>query len=133
MSGPLNGLSVDASAASLLAGARAAADAVRGSGPTNMVVLPGYQPYNPQGLPGISVASGLTQPLFAWLSANYFADLSLTAACEDHTRAILLVQDPSQPIDLNRNQALAAACSTRTWTPRSAISSYVVSYAGPVG
>ena len=121
LSGPLHGLSTDGNTASFLLQLRAATDAVAAAEPTVLVVWAGYQPYTAYGLPGASVASGLSQPLFAWLSAPYFADKSLAAACEDHSRAILLLEYPGQRADLTTNPVLTTACAGRQWTPRESI------------
>jgi len=129
--GPLAGLHTDGPTAAFLAQVRATADAVAGSAPTDMVVWAGLQPYTAYGLPGASVASGLVQPLFAWLSAPYYADLSLAAGCRDHRRALLLVEYPSQQADLATNPTLTAACSGRQWTQRASIDGLDVLFAGP--
>ena len=114
LSGPLNGLSTDAVTASLLGSARSATDAAGGPVAPNVIV------WTP-GLPGVSVATGLSQPLFAWLSADYFAVLSLSEACQDHTRGILLFQSLNQPAPITTDATLASACTGRTWTPSASI------------
>ncbi|MGO9872258.1 MAG: hypothetical protein ACLPVY_00540 [Acidimicrobiia bacterium] len=109
---------------------RDSADSVAAE-PTDLVVWAGLQPYTAYGLPGASVASGLEQPLFAWLSAPYYADKSLAAGCEDRTRAILLLEYPTQQEDLATNPTLAVACSGRRWTQRASIGGLEMLFAEP--
>ena len=85
------------------------------------------------GLPGVSVAGALHQPLFAWLAQAPIARLSLIAACDDHTRGILLFQYPSEPADLNSDAGLASACVGRQWSQRTTIGGFAVWYAAPLG
>ena len=132
LSGPLNGLSTDGNTASFLLQLRAATNAVAAAEPTVLVVWAGYQPYTAYGLPGASAASGLSQPLFAWLSAPYYTDKSLAAACEDHSRAILLLEYPVQRADLTNNPVLTTACAGRQWTPRESIDGLELLSAGPL-
>ena len=110
LTGPLNGLSTDPYLASFLNQVRGLAEPVLASRPNVVVWTPG--------LPGASVATGLSQPLFAWLSADYFAQRSLAAACADHSRGILLLQSPNQPAPLTTDPVLAAACGGRSWAQR---------------
>ncbi len=130
LNGPLHGLHTDGPTAEFLAQVRAAADSVAAE-PTDLVVWAGLQPYTASGLPGASVASGLDQPLFAWLSAPYYADKSLAAGCEDRSRAILLLEYPTQQTDLATNPTLTAACSGRRWTQRASIGGLEVLFAEP--
>jgi hypothetical protein len=114
VSGPLNGLSTDPNLASFLDQVRSAAEPVLSSKPNVIVWTPG--------LPGASVVTGLDQPLFAWLSADYFGELSLSAACNDHARGILLLQSPSRPALIASDPTLASACAGRSWTQRGSTS-----------
>ena len=76
----------------MLGSARAAADAVAGSG------RPERDRVDARAYPASRWRRGLRQPLFAWLSADYFADLlAWPTACQDHTRGILLFQSLNQP------------------------------------
>jgi hypothetical protein len=131
LSGPLAGLHTDGPTAAFLQQIRASSDSVAAAAPTDMVVWAGLQPYTAYGLPGASVAAGLEQPLFAWLSAPYYSDKSLAAGCDDHSHAILLVEYPSQQTDLATNPTLTAACADRRWTQRASIGGLEVLYAAP--
>ena len=132
ISGPLSGLKVDPATASFLQQVRATADAVAAAEPTDIVVWAGLAPYNAYGLPGASVASGLSQPLFAWLSAPYFAGRSLAAACANHSRGVLLITDPSQPPSFTTDPLLMVPCAGRTWIQRDPIDGLSVQFAGPL-
>jgi len=122
--GPLNGLRMDPLTAQFVAQVRATTDAIPGAKRPFMIV------WNP-GVPGASLAGGLDQPLYAWLSRPAFAVNSLVAACQDHTRGILLLQYPSQPADIRDNPYLSTACIGRTWAQQSPISVLAVWYAPP--
>jgi len=129
--GPLDGLRLDGPTAAFLEQIRAIADSVRSSPPPYFVVWAGINPYTALGLPGASVAADLDQPVFAWLSASFYADKSLAAACTDHTRGILLLGNIGQSPDPSADPALAS-CVGRTFTTRASLTGYEVLYAGPV-
>jgi hypothetical protein len=122
--GPLRGLRLDPLTAQFVAQVRATTDAIPGAKRPFMIV------WNP-GVPGASLAGGLEQPLYAWLSRPTFAVNSLVAACQDHTRGILLLQYPSQPANIRANPYLSAACTGRTWTQQAPISVLAAWYAPP--
>ena len=122
--GPLNGLAMDPLTAEFVQQVRATTDAIPGAKRPFMIV------WNP-GVPGASLAGGLEQPLYAWLSRPSFAVNSLVAVCQDHTRGILLLQYPNQPANIRGNPYLATSCIGRTWTQQAPISVLAVWYAPP--
>jgi hypothetical protein len=132
ISGPLSGLRVDPATAAFLQQVRLTAESVTSVEPSDIVVWAGLAPYTTYGLPGASVASGLSQPLFAWLSAPYFAGRSLAAACENHARGVLFLESPSLPAAFTTDPLLVTSCAGRTWTPRASITGVTVLFAGPI-